>query len=125
MLARIVLVIVGLSFAGFGVWFMAAPDMLLAMMYPPAESSTAMTEVRAFYGGFELAFGLFLLAAAVKTNWQSAALALVVLTMIGISSGRFIGLALDGYNQQMLVFAIVEVFFAGGALLALMLRKRV
>lgn len=112
---KFVLLLIGLMFAGFGVWFLLDPAALLTALGLADSNTTALIEVRAFYGGFEITFGLFLCAAAFKREWQTAALALAVLTSAGITIGRFAGIGLDGYDERMLIFALFE---AGMTLLA-------
>lgn len=67
-----------------------------------------LTEVRAFYGGVEMA-----IAAAMVVLWRRgdlfAALLVGGLPLVGSACGRFSGLVLDGYSGMHLGFAGLEI----------------
>lgn len=70
-----------------------------------------LTEVRAFYGGVEMA-----IAVAMMVLWRRgnlfAALLVGGLPLVGSASGRLIGLVIDGYSPLHLGFAALENFGA-------------
>jgi hypothetical protein len=113
----------GLSFLGFGIAFLIAPRETLALAGVVTEGAIAATELRAFYGGVEVALGALLLACATtSTRWRDGLwLTLVCYGAIGLT--RLAGMALDGSDSFFLRFAAgTEIGFALAA--AALLRQR-
>ena len=63
-LAQVLLWVSGLGYAGFGVAFLLAPLRTMALAGITLEGGVAAVELRAFYGGLELALGALIVAAA-------------------------------------------------------------
>ena len=67
-----------------------------------------LTEVRAFYGGVEMAIAVAMIVLWVRGQ-LFASLLVGGLPLLGSSSGRFIGLVVDGFSSMHLSFAMLEV----------------
>ena len=120
-LARIVLWLGGLGFLGFGLLFLAAPVETLAKAGVIASGTAAATELRAFYGGLEVALGALLLAADLRGRRRDG-LILSLASYGGIGAARALGLALGSGANDFMWFALAtEAVLAG--LSALALRK--
>ena len=102
---RIVLWLGGLGFIGFGAAFLVAPLQTMAMIGIPLQGTLAATELRAFYGGLELALGLLLLRAALKPALWSEGLLVSLAAYGGIGGARLLGIALAGSATPFLWFA--------------------
>jgi hypothetical protein len=69
-------------------------------------SLVAFTEFRAFYGGYEIGTGLFLLLCASRSTWSGVGLLAAVL-MIGCTAlGRIYGLITDGDQAPVLLIVL-------------------
>ena len=105
-LPRATLWLAGLGFLAFGAAFMVAPLATMALAGIELESSLAATELRAFYGGLELALAFLLLRAALRPALTSAGLMLSTATYGGIGTARFVGILLSGSATPFLWFAL-------------------
>jgi hypothetical protein len=118
----IVLVLCGIGFLGFGLWLLLDPVGGLSKVDISATSKVGQIELRAFYGGLEIGLGAFLIACAMRAEWQVAGLWLVLLGNGGCAIARLIGIALAGTFSTYLGCALTwELGFT--ALAALALRK--
>jgi len=70
------------------------------------DTATARTEVRAMYGGLQLAIGLFTLIAIFKREHQASALLFLTLALSGLALSRMYGLMIDG-NSPVFHFSTV------------------
>lgn len=112
--------IAGLCFLGFGVAFLVAPLQTLGATGIVLEGSLAATELRAFYGGLEVALGLLLIAAARSPRFEEAGLWLCGAGYGGIGLARLLGIVLAGEGTSFLWFALAtELALAAAAGLAL------
>ena len=59
-------------------------------------SAVARTEVRAMYGGLQMAIGVFALVGAFRARHRDSALVFFVLALTGLSLCRLAGMALEG-----------------------------
>jgi hypothetical protein len=107
MMARVVLVVFGLMFLGFGLAAAAAPLWLATLVDLEPRSPLALTELRAFYGGLEIGLGTYLLACAASGKWQRGGLQALVAVCGGIALGRIFGMAVDGTSGTLLYTALV------------------
>lgn len=100
----------GLSFLGFGVAFMIAPIATLALAGVATEGAIAATELRAFYGGIEVALGALILACALQPGrWRDGLwLTLACYGAIGVT--RLAGMVIDGSDSFFLRFAAATEF---------------
>jgi hypothetical protein len=96
-LPTVAIFITAASWAGFAVWLGLNPGALLPAFGVEASSPQMLTEVRAFYGGVEMA-----IAVAMILLWRRgdlfAALLVGGLPLLGSATGRCIGLVVDGFS---------------------------
>ncbi len=97
----VVLVVCALLFAGFGAAFLLQPAERIAVTGLSPTTATALTELRAYYGAFEIGFGIFLLLGAILPGWRGPALALLAITAGALVLGRSLGLVWDGGPQPL------------------------
>lgn len=120
LLIPILLWLSGLCFLGFGLAFLVAPIATLSAAGVVTEGAIAATELRAFYGGVEVALGLLITACALRpTRWRDGLwLTLACYGAIGLT--RLAGMAIDGSDSFFLrVAATTEIVFALAAAYAL------
>ena len=90
----IAIFITAASWAGFAVWLGTNPGALLPAFGVDGTTPQMLTEVRAFYGGVEMA-----IAVAMILLWKRghlfASLLVGGLPLLGSASGRCIGLLID------------------------------
>jgi hypothetical protein len=107
-LPTVAIFITAASWAGFAVWLGLNPGALLPAFGIEASSPQMLTEVRAFYGGVEMA-----IAVAMILLWRRgdlfAALLVGGLPLLGSAAGRCIGLVVDGFSTLHVIFAGLEV----------------
>lgn len=110
-----VLLITAASYAGFGIWLGLRPADLLDAFGVESPTPGMLTEIRAFYGGVELA-----ISAAMLILWRRqnlfAALLIGGLPLAGSAVGRSFGMITDGFSSLHAGFALLE---AVGALFCL------
>ncbi|XZE56496.1 DUF4345 family protein [Planctomycetaceae bacterium SH139] len=107
-----VIFITAASWAGFAVWLGANPGALLPAFGVEVSTPQMLTEVRAFYGGVEMAIAV----AMIVLWWRGdlfAALLVGGLPLLGSASGRLIGLLIDGFAPMHFGFAGLEIMGAG------------
>jgi len=96
------------SWAGFAIWLGVNPSALLPAFGVEASTPQMLTEVRAFYGGVEMA-----IAVAMIVLWRRgdlfAALLIGGLPLVGSATGRCVGLIVDGFSAIHLGFAGLEM----------------
>ena len=110
---RLVLVIIGLSFVGFGAAFIAYPGDMASLVSLVLINATARTDVRATYGGLEFGVGVFFLACAMRRDFVRVGLFAAACVLVAMATARTVGLMLDGFWQPTeLLIAATE--FAGG-----------
>lgn len=119
----IVILVTAASFAGFAIWLGVRPNALLEAFGIQDRTSQMATEIRAFYGGVEMA-----IAVAMVLLWKRgdlfAALLIGGLPLAGSATGRCIGLAVDGFSSLHLGFAGLEAFGAAFCLAGCLIVSR-
>ncbi len=68
-LAQGFLLLQGVTFFGLGVWFLIEPTTLASAIGLLPESPAGLAELRAVYGGLEIALGIFLVVTGFRANW--------------------------------------------------------
>lgn len=107
-------VVIGITaaiWAGFAIWLGVNPGVLLPAFGVNAMTPEMLTEVRAFYGGMEMAIAV----AMVALWWRGdlfASLVIGGLPLLGAASGRIVGLFIDGYSTLHVGFALLELIGA-------------
>ena len=120
----LVIALCALGFLGFGLWLLADPVGALSKVGITTTSAIGTVELRAFYGGMEIGLALFLGWCALRPEWHSAGLWLVLLANGGAGLARLLGIFLGGASLGgYLAWALAwELGFAALAALALALR---
>lgn len=95
MLPRAVLWLAVATFLFFGVAYFVAPDRMTAVVGITLTSSTARADVRAVFGGLEIAIAALLARLALRGRVDEGLVASCVL-FAGLAIGRVAGAALDG-----------------------------
>jgi hypothetical protein len=94
--ARLVLGLSALPFLGIGGAFLAAPASMATNVDVALGSATAASDVRAVYGGLQLAIGALLAGCAIARAHVRAGLALQMTAFGGLATGRLVGVPIDG-----------------------------
>ena len=118
--SRILLVLLGLMFLGFGVAFLLRPTQMAQMVSVQLPEPTAKMEIRAFYGGLEIGLAVFLFACAAMGAWIKPGLLAAGLACAGPALGRTVGLLLDG-RPKSVIFTILAVEVASAVVVAIAL----
>ena len=113
-LAQGYLLLQGIVFFGLGVWFLIEPTTMASAIGLIPESPAGFTELRAVYGGLEIALGIFLVVTGCRANWSEIGLWLLLSCYGGITTGRIIGILLDQPDD---IFTLELLSFEAGSLL--------
>jgi hypothetical protein len=115
-----VLLLSSLSLLGFGIAITYAPLEVMAMAAVEAEGAAAAVELRAFYGGLELALGALVLICAWYPARRRDGLWLSLFIFAGIGLTRAAGMLWEDVSSGFLQLALaVELGTAALAALAL------
>lgn len=104
-----------------GVGFVIIPEVLSEFVTGgvPATAS-GLTDMRATYGGVQLAMGILLWVLASNPLWLKPGLIGVFAAMVGMASGRALGMVIDGSpNVMMWAFLALEIVVATAAVVGL------
>ena len=107
--------LIGLSWIAFGVLGIIDPEIFTesawAALHVQITGQFGMSDIRSF-GGLLTALGLGIIYATHnslgKKSWFSA----FALLMLGLAIGRSISLYLDGLDQTLIIFAVIEYSYA-------------
>lgn len=121
-LARGVLVLGAVVFAGIGIGCVLFPAELLGAVDVRLPSAVARTEIRAFYGGLELGVAAFLVICAVRSDWVPLGLTALACLMSGMGGVRLVA-ALAAAREAWTQLPIALVELAGAALAVWSLRR--
>ena len=103
-----------LAFGGFGAWLLIWPA-ALGTLGLELTTPAAVTEVRAFYGGFELGCAAFFVLAARRPAWHEPGLVLQVTSLGGAAIARLAGVVVDGTRER-LMFGLMSAEAVGAAI---------
>jgi hypothetical protein len=106
MLARVVLIVCALLFAGFGAAFLLFPVRMAAAVDIALPTPTARIDFRATYGGFELGVAAFLLWCAARRERVRVGLLASGWCIVGFPAARVFGIVLDGRPKPVLLIAL-------------------
>lgn len=84
----VILFLAGVGFLGFGVAYALWPTRMAGLTDLVLPSPTARADFVATYGGFQIGFGLFLLACAGEARWVEPGLWAVVAALAGFAGLR-------------------------------------
>jgi len=109
MFGRIVLLITGILFASYGVWCLFDPEYVSATLELPGVTAQALTEIRAMYGGVQLALGVLFILAAFIGSWVRTFLWILLVLIGALAITRTFGAWLDhtfdnSYIQTVLIY---------------------
>ena len=115
LLINVLTYLIGLSWMAFGVLGIIDPEIFTesawAALHVQITGQFGMSDIRSF-GGLLTALGLGIIYATHnslgKKSWFSA----FALLMLGLAIGRSISLYLDGLDQTLIIFAIIEYSYA-------------
>jgi hypothetical protein len=87
----LVLLFTGLGFIGFGLAYTLWPVRMGALTDVAPGTPTALADFMATYGGFQIGFGLFLLACTRSSEWLAPGLWAAAAALAGFASARGLG----------------------------------
>ena len=118
--ARIVLILTGLIYLAFGIFFLVAPEQAATIVSYWLGGPTAFTEARAFYGGLEIGLAAFLTVCAGVRRFVPVGLLAVLLLCGGTAAARLVGMVVDeSRSTVVLVSLATELVVAALAATAL------
>ena len=122
----VVLWICGLVFLGTGIVFTVMPNDMFATLGLTVPAGAPLTELRAVYGGLEVAIAVFLLFCARRGGLAlELGLLLSFLSFSGLAAYRGIGMGVDGPQAPVMsALLLAEAAGAVFALSGLVLRAR-
>ncbi len=126
-LGRVILIISGLIFLGFGLAFLLRPaESANWVGITGLKGAAGVTEIRTVYGGLQVGVGAFLLICALPRMMITPGLVGAVVVFGGMAGGRLLGILMDEPDQAMVfVFLGVEVAMMVMGIVGLVLgRKR-
>ena len=94
-MAIAVIAVIGVFFAGMGVYALAAPAALIRPFGITLGEAVSRSEVRAVYGGFGLAIAGVLAYAAVAAEVRQGVLITVGAALAGMAFGRIVSAVVD------------------------------
>lgn len=114
-LPTMVILFTAAVWSGIALWFGISPESLLLIMGVQESTPLMKTEMRAFYGGVELAIAVVMV---ILWRRQESFAALLVggVPLAFAAAGRCLGMVVDGFSSLHLGLAVVE---ASGAFLCL------
>ena len=92
----LILILAGVGFIGFGVAYALWPGRMAALTDLSLTSPTAIADFVATYGGFQIGFGVFLLACAGRASWLEPGLWAAVAALTGFASLRLLAILRHG-----------------------------
>lgn len=121
--AKAFIAITGLMFAYYGAYLIVDPKQLVEIANFSIPENTALTEIRAMYGGLQLAIGLFMLICCKQNQLVRPCLLFMLLAFLCLAATRTLGLLIDpvdsGYNLSATIYESVSAGLALGFYLKL------
>lgn len=106
-------------FCWFNPHFLGQPDIAGLVATTP----TAVTEVRAMYGGLQVAIGLIAAAGILRADFKGSALLVLGSLTLSLFSARIFGVATDGGMSGYTIGALIFELFSATAGLGLYMRS--
>lgn len=121
MLPRLFLAIVILMLGGFGIGFLVRPSRFANLIDLRLDSTTAISDVRAVYGGLEIGLAIFLAWCAIDPTRIRLGLGVTAIVFGAVAASRLVGMLLDRPVTSMTVkifaveavTAIIAILLAG------------
>jgi len=125
-MAKIVLIVSGLMLLAFGVACLIKPISVLSNMGLNLPNDPMIrTELRAFYGGLEIALGIVLVYCAFNPTLVKPALWLCFLIFACVGGARLMGILIDhSATRTMIIVTAFEWAIAIAALIPLLSNKK-
>jgi len=121
---KILLGLLGLAFCKTGIETLINPQAVLAQVGIVLDNASALSSMRAVYGGMHLAFGAFCLYGIFRN--PETPLVLVILYVTGFVVGRLTGIIVDGKpNEFVVTWLLTEIASGALATWALLLHSKV
>jgi hypothetical protein len=95
-LDRITVALAALLFLGLGAAFTLWPVPMAAVVGIELHSATALTDLRAVYGGMNLGLGIYFIIAFTTAGGRRSALTALIAIFAGLGTIRVVGIAVDG-----------------------------
>ena len=115
MIAKLFLGFTGALFALYGGFLYLNPQFLIDLL-ALGDGTAALVEVRAMYGGLQLAVGAFLILAATRGPlYVEVGLVVLIACFAGLASARAAGLIIDGvdgYNLGACIYEAISLVVA-------------
>ena len=107
--------LIGLSWLAFGVLGIIDPEIFTesawAALHVQITGQFGMSDIRSF-GGLITTLGLGIINATHNSSGKKSWFSAFALLMLGLAIGRSISLYLDGLDQTLIIFAIIEYSYA-------------
>ena len=107
--------LIGLSWVAFGVLGIIDPEIFTesawAALHVQITGQFGMSDIRSF-GGLLTTLGLGIIYATHNSSGKKSWFSAFALLMLGLAIGRSISLYLDGLDQTLIIFAIIEYSYA-------------
>ena len=119
MFGRIVLFLVGVAFAPYGLMCLIDPQVVAEYSGLQLPNASALVEVAAMYGGLQFGLGVLFIFSALRREYLRPGLFVLVVTLGCLALGRTFGLLVHGtsaYNLGALVFESLSSVLAVVAL---------
>ena len=106
MVARIFIGAMALMWLGYGAWCFLYPDYLREVAGITALGSTGLVDLRATYGGLQMAIGAILVAGALREQMTRQVLVFYGVVCAGLGSSRLAAALLEADWSGYTVFAV-------------------
>ncbi|GMV68067.1 MAG: hypothetical protein AMXMBFR76_05060 [Pseudomonadota bacterium] len=106
-LRRLVLLLTGIIFGGFGLLCLLYPELPTTMTGIDLATQTAQIEAQAVYGGLQLGLGVLLLCCAFVPKWSVMGAWIVVAQVGGLALARGAGVANHGWDSIYTTLALL------------------
>ena len=107
--------LIGLSWIAFGILGIIDPEIFTesawAALHVQITGQFGMSDIRSF-GGLLTTLGLGIIYATHNSSGKKSWFSAFALLMLGLAIGRSISLYLDGLDQTLIIFAIIEYSYA-------------
>lgn len=109
---RVFLFILAAGWIPYGIYCLLFPEALAGIAGIEATKASAVTELRAMYGGMQIAVGLAALLGGLKTIALDKALFVQLIALAGLGSARLVGaLASSDWSAYTVGALVVEWLF--------------
>ena len=96
---RILLALVGIAFAPYGFFCLVSPQSVAEFTGMLLPNASALTEVRAMYGGLQLGLGLLFVGFAIRKRSVETGLVVLIVLLGSLALARAFGLFNDGFSN--------------------------